>query len=409
MASTTTTDDDLMPGLPSRDGDLDGPAIVANAIAATAVLREEADESERRRQLTPRAVEALRSAGVFRMARPQAWGGPEVDPITQVEVFELLAHADGSAGWCAMIGGSGVYFTTFLDDAVGRALYRDLDTVMAGWVMPAGRLHAVDGGYRLSGRWSFASGCTHADVMVAGAVVVTDGGQPVLGPDGLPQTRIAMLPADQCEILDTWHTTGLAASGSHDYTIDDVFVPAGQTFWWGEGGRDGPLYAWPGLLLMGHIGVPLGIARAALEAAEALVADKVLMPQMRPAGDEPRVRAGIARAEALVGSARSYAYDLAGDFWDTLVAGDQPSHRQRAALAGAYVHTVRTCRDAVELLADVIGTASVFRTCPVERHRRDLATIAQHITAQPRFLETIGGLWIDGADLNDPLIDARVL
>jgi indole-3-acetate monooxygenase len=397
-----------------RDGaaTLDGAAILANARAIAPVLREEADEGERNRRLTPRAVQALRSAGVFRMARPRAWDGPEVDPITQVEVFETLAHADGSAGWCAMIGGSGVYFTTFLDEAVGRALYRDPDTVMAGWVVPAGQLHPTDGGYRLSGRWSFGSGCTHADVMVAGAVVVTDGaggpgGEPVLGPDGRPQTRIAMLPADQCEILDTWHTTGLAASGSHDYTIDDVFVPAGQTFWWDEGGRDGPLYAWPGLLLMGHLGVPLGIARAALEAAEPVLAEKVLMPEMRPARDEPRVR--VARARALVGSARSYAYDLAGDFWDTLVAGNEPSRRQRAGLAGAYVHTVRACREAVELLADVLGTASVFRTCPVERHRRDLATIAQHVTAQPRFLEVAGGLWIDGADVDHPLVNASVI
>jgi alkylation response protein AidB-like acyl-CoA dehydrogenase len=408
MARQTTTSTTS-----AASAELDGPTILANARAIAPVLREEADEGERRRRLTPRAVEALRSAGVFRMSRPRAWGGPEVDPVTQVQVFETLAQADGSAGWCAMIGGSGVHKTKHLDDSVGRALYRDPDTIMAGWVVPAGRLRAVDGGYRLSGRWSFASGCTHADVMVAGAIVVADGadgtgGEPVIGPDGLPQIRIAMLPADQCEVHDTWHTTGLAASGSHDYTIDDVFVPAGQTFWFDEGGRDGPLYAWPGLFTVGHLAVPLGIARAALEAAEAVVAKKMLMPEMRPARDEPRVRADVARAQALVGSARSYAYDVLGDFWDTLVAGDEPSHRQRAALAGAYVHTVRTCRDAVELLADVLGTTSVFRTCPLERHRRDLATIAQHITARPRFLEVIGGLWIDGAMVRHPLLDARV-
>jgi alkylation response protein AidB-like acyl-CoA dehydrogenase len=397
---------DRVPGLRAP---LDGAAILANARSVAPVLREEADEGERRRRLTPRAVDALRSAGAFRMARPRMWGGPEVDPLTQAEVFETLAQADGSAGWCAMIGGAGGYFTTFLDDGVGRALYRDPDTVMAGWVVPAGQLHPTDGGYRLSGRWSFGSGCTHADVMIAGAVVVNGGGEPVIGPDGLPQTRIAMLPVDQCEILDTWHTTGLAASGSHDYTVHDVFVPRERTFWWGEGGRDGPLYAWPGLLLTGHLGVPLGIARAAVEASETVVAGKVLMPEMRPARDEPRVRATVARAEALIGSARSYAYDVAGGFWDTLVAGNEPSHRQRAALAGAYVHTVRTCRDAAELLADALGTASVFRTCPLERHRRDLATIAQHITAQPRFLETVGALWIDGATLDHPLLNDRVL
>jgi indole-3-acetate monooxygenase len=386
---------------------LDGPAILANARAIAPVLREEADEGERIRRLTPRTVEALRSAGTFRMFRPRAWGGPEVDVPTQIEVFETLAQADGSAAWCAMIGGSGSFMTRFLDDAVGRDLFRDPDTIMAGWAMPAGQLHTVDGGYRLSGRWSFGSGCNHADVMMAGAVVFTDG-QPVAGSDGIPQARIAMLRADQCEVLDTWYTTGLAASGSHDYTIDDLYVPHEQTWAWGEVGREGPLYAWPGLFATGHLGPPLGIARAALESAEVVVAEKELMPEMRPARNDPRVWTGISRAQAIVGSARSYAYDVAGDFWDTLVAGDEPSRRQRAALAGAYVHTVHTCRDAVELLADILGTASIYRTSPLERHRRDLAVIAQHLTAQPRFLEMIGGLWIDGAELDSPFVTARV-
>lgn len=397
MAHTATATE------PTDDTILDGPTILARARAIGPLLRDEAAEGERRRTLTPGAVAALRDAGAFRMAMPRAWGGPELDPWAQVEVIEALARADGSAGWCAMIGCGGGYYTAALDDAAGRALYRDLDAVTAGWVMPAGRLRPVDGGYRLSGRWQFASGAAHADLMIAGAVVEPEDPG---APGGPPAVRIAVLPADRFEIVDTWDTTGLRGSGSHDYATQDAFVPAEHTFWWSERRRTGPLYDWPGVFLVNMLGVPLGIARAALDAGEEILAGKVLVPEMRPARDDARVRVAVARAEALVGSARAYAADRVGDLWATLQRGAPPSRRQRAAIGGLYLHTVRTCRDAIEGLVDVVGTAALFRTSPLERPRRDLATLGQHIVAHPRTLEIVGGLWLAGADVSHPLVDA---
>jgi alkylation response protein AidB-like acyl-CoA dehydrogenase len=386
---------------------LDGGTILTRARDIAPVLREEADENERRRRLTPRAVDALRSTGVFRMTMPRAWGGPEVDPATQIQIVEELARADGSSGWCASIGAGGGYVTAALDETVGKSLYADLDAISAGWVMPGGRL--VPSGsdrFRLSGRWQFGSGCNHADVVLSGAVVAEDG-RPATTTDGRPDTRLVVLPADRFTVVDTWHTTGLAGSGSHDYTTHDTDVPADHTFRWDDGRRAGALYSWPGLFAVNLVGVALGIGRAALDTAEAILADKVVVPEMRPARDEPRVRVALSRAHALVGSARSYVFDVVGDFWATLLAGDEPSRRQRAELAGTYFHAVRGCRDAVETLADSVGTAALFRSCPLERHRRDLTTISQHVTAQPRLLELVGGLWLGGTDLDHPLIDQR--
>jgi alkylation response protein AidB-like acyl-CoA dehydrogenase len=382
--------------LPTDTAVLDGPAILANARAIAPVLREEAEESERGRRLTRRAVEALRSTGVFRMAMPRAWGGPEVDIRTQTEIIEELSAADGAAGWCAMIGSDGGFYTAPLDDAVARTLYPDLDAITAGWIVPAGRLHRVQGGYRLEGRWQFGSGCTHADVIIGGALVFEDGA-PVMTGEGRPETRVAMLPAGEFEILDTWHTTGLAGSGSHDYAIHGAFVPAVQTFRFGDlrhRRRDGALYAWPGMFFANLPGVPLGIARAALRSAEEILAEKMLVPEMRPAREDPRVRTGIAQVHAMVGAARSYQYDVLGELWSTLEAGDEPSLRLRGALVGAHMHTIRTCRDAVRLLADVVGSASIYRRCPIERHQRDLTTIGQHLMGQPKIMEMAGALWL---------------
>lgn len=415
----TTTDTSTPPALRS-DGDRvdladpqDGAAILANARAVAPVLREEADENERRRQLTPRAVEALRASGAFRMAMPRTWGGPEVDVRTQIEIIEELSAADGSAGWCTMINADGGYLSAAIDDAVGRALFPDLDSATAIVIAPFGKLDRVDGGYRVEGRWPFGSGCTHAAVMAGGALVYEDG-EPVVGEDGFPEMRYPMLPAGEFQVLDTWRTTGLAGTGSHDFAIADTFVPADQTFRLrdlGTPSRPGTLYGWPGMFLGNLSGVPLGIARAALEATEEILDDKVLMPEMRLARDDARVQAEVARAHALVGSARSYAFDVVGEVWATVEAGDEPSRRQRGAWAGMYGHTVRTCLDAVRTLVDVVGSASIYRRCPLERHQRDLITMSQHLLAQTRIMGVAGALWlgVDSAIVAHPATREGIL
>jgi alkylation response protein AidB-like acyl-CoA dehydrogenase len=382
---------------------LDGQAILANARAVAPLLAAEADECERIRRLTTPAVDALRSTGVFRMTMPKAWGGPQVDIRTQVEIVEELSAADGSAGWCAMIGSDGGYYTAALDDAAARALYPDLGAVTAGWIVPAGKLHRVAGGYQLEGRWQFGSGCTHADVIVGGAIVYEDAA-PVIAPDGRPEMRVAMLPAERFEILDTWYTTGLAGSGSHDYRIDGAFVPAEQTFRFRDlraSGRDGVLYAWPGMFFANFSGVALGIAKAALQDAELVLEDKILMPGRRLARREPRVRAAVACAHAMVGAARSYVFEVLDELWATLQAGGEPSLRGRAELFGMHGHTLRTCRDAVGLLAEAVGSAAIHRNCGIERRLRDLTTIGAHILTQPRSSEAAGALWLGVEDVID--------
>ena len=128
--------------------------------------------------------------------------------------------------------------------------------------------------------------------------------------------------------------------------------------------------------------------------AKAIWADKIILPDERPARDDVRVRAAVARAEALVGAARSYHYDVLGSLWDTVVAGDPPTLDQRAALAGSFPHTFQTCRDAVALLYEEIGSQSVYRACPLDRHLRDLITVGQHIMGQNRMREMAGGMWL---------------
>ena len=300
----------------------DDQTLLSAAHALRAHILACADQIEADRRLPTPLVDAMKAAKIFRMAMPHAWGGLELDPIAQFEVLEALSMADASTGWCAYIGsGGGGFLTAFLDQGVAREMYRDVDTITGGVIRPAGQALLVHGGYRVSGRWPFGSGCHHCTWLISGCVVYDDNG-PRRNAQGIPDIRICFIPAARCDILDTWTTTGLRGSASHDYTVSDLFVPAEHTFSLVHTPiqRSEPLYAFRRMYLFGHAAIPLGIARRAIEALIALAAQKVVRSGPGPADkglqDEAYLQAAVARAEALVGSARAYVVDVLHEILD---------------------------------------------------------------------------------------------
>ncbi len=381
---------------------LTGTAILEAARALAPRIRADADEIERGRRLPLPLVRALQAAGVFRMPIPRAWGGPEADPIMQIRIIEELSAADPSVGWCVMIGADAGYFTAFLEDGVGRALYPDLDMVTAASARPAGNAEAVDGGYRVTGRWPFASGCQHASYIVANCFV-TEGGTRRLMPDGTPETRFCYLTPDQCEIIDTWTTTGLRGSGSNDFAARDAFVRAEHTLnvMTSPILRDGPLYALPHMFIINGAGVPLGTARAAIDAVVALASQK----QTRAGTglrDEAWVRTAVARADALLGGARGYVFDAVGDLWEALERGDPPSLRQRARFRLALADVGQKCTEVVDLMYQTGGGSSVYATSPLDRLLRDAHTMNQHMVHSPSVFEVAGGMLL-GLEPSQPM------
>lgn len=366
------------------------PDLVEAARALAPAIRAAAPSIERERRLPDAIVKAMKQAGVFRMTMPRSLGGPEADPITQLEVVEALSEADGSVGWIAMIGSDGGFYCAHLDEAVARELYQDPDAVTASVLVPRGRARRVAGGYRVSGRWAFGSASLHAEWFVGGCVVF-DGDAPVAGPDGRPQTRMTYFPASQCEIFDTWRTTGLAGSGSHDWGVEDVFVPEERSFDLFARPRDpAPLYAFPWFVLANSPGVPLGIARAAIDALGELAARKVLPPKGALLREDVFVQSAIARAEASLGSARAYLFEALGELWTAVAAGGEPSLRQRALFRLATIHAYRASRDAVGLMYEAGGGAALYATSPLDRQWRDVATVAQHALVNARGYGEVG-------------------
>ena len=221
--------------------------ILHAAIALMPQIRAAADEIERGRRVPQTISEAMKKAGIFGMVMPRAWGGPELDLLAQLRVIEALAMADGSVGWCAMIGCDSGYVSAFLDQDVARTMYSDILVATGAAATPTGKALRVPGGYQVGGRFPFVSGCHHCEWLWLGCTVIEDG-TPRVDSDDVPETRQCFVRTSRCEILDTWHTTGLRGTGSNDIVVHDVYVPAEQTFSFQDPAlikRPGPLHAFP--------------------------------------------------------------------------------------------------------------------------------------------------------------------
>jgi indole-3-acetate monooxygenase len=359
-------------------------------------IRAAADKIEQGRRLPLHLVDEMQRAGVFRMAMPQAWGGPELDFLSQMRVIEALSIADASAGWCAMIGIDGGYMTAYIDQTVARGMYADIDSVTAITFAPPGRAVETRNGFTVNGRWPFASGCQHATWLI-GHFAIFDGDSPRLQPNGLPETRFGFLPAKECEIIDTWRTNGLRGSGSHDWTVKDRFIPEPRTFNLAAPTlyRKGPLYTLPNLLLYKVCAVGLGIARGAIDDFIALAQNKPVTFKSPSASkamlrDETYAQCTVAQAEAMVSSARGFVFEAFGDVWDALLTGALPSHKQRARARLAMVHASTACTQAVELLYKANGGSSVYSGNAFDRRLRDIQTTNQHTTMSLKTWEVTG-------------------
>jgi alkylation response protein AidB-like acyl-CoA dehydrogenase len=349
------------------------------------------DEIERQRRLPLPLVREMAAAGLFRLLVPRALGGLEADPITAFRIIEEIAQADGSAGWSLMVGSTGGFFAGFLNTRLGEEIYADPDVILAGSLNPRGRATAVDGGYRVTGRWSFGSGIGHCGWAAGACLLVDDNGQPGAGADGRPAMRVMVVPAADITILDTWSVGGLRGTGSHDWTVTGVFVPEHRSFAAGDPAvHPGPLYAFRAAAPALAAAVPLGIARGAIDALIAQAADKIPAGSSGHLRERPLVQARVAEAEALVRAARAFLLETLAEGWND-VLGERPVGIERQALVQlAAGHAATSAIQAVDLMYSAGGSASLYTDNPLERAVRDIRAAGQHIALQPINYETAG-------------------
>jgi alkylation response protein AidB-like acyl-CoA dehydrogenase len=363
-------------------------------------LVEAGNAIEAERRLPPDIARALMEAGVFRMGVPRAYGGSELDPMGQVRVVEELSRIEGSAGWLSMISSAGSFLAAFLKPDIGQRLFGGVESVVAGQIRPPQRADIVDGGYRLSGTFHFASGCQHASMMACGCIVHENGNPRLHGRN--PEFRVLLVPMWKARIVDVWDTTGLRGTGSNDIVVENVFVPFDESpSMFDPPYCPGPLYAFPPLFLVSHAGVPLGIARGALDFVEGLAGRKEMMPR-RLMRDDTQVQETIAWASAHLEAARSYVYRTLDDLWETLCKGDKPSPRQRAHYRMMITYSHQAAKQVISTLYDLAATSSIFRSGRLDRGMRDILTACQHRVVHLKMYRPSGRLLL-GLDPDEAL------
>ncbi len=381
----------------------DSASLLANIRALEPQVRAAADWIETERRLPAELVQALQATGLFRASWPQAMGGLELDPISQLVALEELSRMDASVGWLGTFGAISGLIGATIEPAAARELFPSPDMVSAGQYAPRGHAERVDGGFRVNGRWSFGSGCMHADVITGGCFVTVNGEVQMLA-NGMPEVCTVMVPRDRVTILeDSWQVSGMRGTGSHDYTMTDLFVPTAHTsdasF---SAYHDGPLYKFPALFLYSHAPIPLGIARAALDYVYALGETKRSQPGNRPFKELGEVHEAVARAEASLRSARAWVIEVIEDIWNTANRDEEINQQQRALFRLCLVHVSRVAREVVLQMYDLIGSTAIHLNSPIDRLLRDINVVCAHIVVQQKMYRPAGKLLFGIEVKNDP-------
>ncbi len=356
---------------------------VARARALAPVIAAAADRNERERRIAPEVIAALSEAGLLHMLMPSSLGGGAADIMAYNQVIEEVAAADASTAWCLAQTLASSHAAGYLDPGIAREVFGAKSALIA-WGPPAGLAKAVmvEGGYRVTGKWRFASGSANATWMGGHSVVFDAEGKQRLDAAGRPLNRTMLFRPASATIHDTWHVAGLRGTASNDYEVADLFVPEAYTTWrdYAPDRREqGPLYNIPLLTLygIGFSGVALGLARACLAAFKVLAQTKARAATLgtsSPLRDHPAIQAGVARATGGLQSARAYLLHMLSDIWETSARVGKFSLDQRAELRVAITSAMEEGAQVVDFCYRAAGTTAIFNGSPFERRFRDMHT-----------------------------------
>jgi alkylation response protein AidB-like acyl-CoA dehydrogenase len=347
---------------------------------------------ERDRGLSPGLFHALRDAGLFGLWLPRSMGGPELTPVDVLRVVEALSRADGSVGWLVGIGTSNSRLSGYLGAAVAREIWGEGKTVLAGTLNPVGTAVVVSGGYSVSGQWSYASGINHSDWLLGSCRVLEDGKQR-MRPDGLPETRLMLFPKQRAEVLDTWDVTGMRGSGSHDFRVTDLHVAAEFSIdaVTPQPVQTGLLYrlALVTVFNTAIFGVPLGIARAAIDALTDVARSKMPIGATQPLRDHVAFQTEVGRAEAILRSARAFVFQALEALWEAGENGEA-TYRDRAIARMAGSHAASAAVQVVDMMFAASGGSGIYERDRLARCWRDAHAMSHHAGVSAAQFQTSG-------------------
>ena len=373
--------------------DIDAQPLVQAAAAMRPMLRRYQEELEQEQRLPRALVEELEAAGFYRMLIPRSLGGLQVDPLTYLRVVELLAEGCGSVGWNVCNNSIGQLVTLGLPDDGVRELHANGPARLAGTaVQGGGQAVPAPGGYRVTGRWTFGSGCQEASWML-GSFQILENGEPRRRPDGGSLYWRGVFPRQEAELVPgSWDVAGLRGTGSFDWTVKDVFLPERRSMVHAGVPLDNQWSRWPGVTYTlptqcwigpHHSAVITGIARAGIEALIELAAEKTPRGRTFRLCDNPQVQEAVGRADAILNAGRGYRSAMIAEIWNTVASGEETTLEQRARCRLASTYAADGAREAMDLVYRLGGSTSFKRASRLAECWRDLQVVGQTVTIAP--------------------------
>jgi alkylation response protein AidB-like acyl-CoA dehydrogenase len=356
--------------------------------------------------LPPAIADALIQAGLTQLWLPRALGGPETDPLEFVRVIEALAKLDGAVAWSALISSMASLFAGMTAvEPMRRLVSPGKMHVFSGSGHPTGTITRDEDGWRIDGRWSLASFSRYSTVTFL-VCVEQENGSPRVAANGGPVTRGAMLPSAMVQVLGNWNSGGLRSSGSHDIACTAVRVSDENTTTMDMPHRQpGPLYKLPmtSASAIAVIGVPLGIAAAAIDALVALARTKTPFSSTAPLCEQEQVQLEVAWAKARLLAARAFAFEAVGAIWTSVSSGQTPSVEQQALLRMACCNAGDVGKQVVGKMYSLAGSNAVLEEEPFAAQLRDIHAACQHINFVNRMMVPPGRIFL-GLEPGTPML-----
>jgi len=372
-----------------------GSDAVARAHGMVELLRTSADRIEAGRALPADVVAALHEARLFRILLPRSLGGDELHLKTLAQVMEVIAGADASTAWCMGQGGGCAMSAAYLKPDVARRLFGPADAVLAWGAGPQGNATAVDGGYRVTGKWTFASGCANATLLGGHSRVFEKDGAPRMRADGTHLERSMLFVKSKATIHDMWHTLGLRGTASYTYEVADLFVPEEETI-----DRDAPnevvepgtLYLFPDTYAYASAfsALMLGVAQSMVRELRTLAMTKSPRAAASSLRESSVFQSQFAVLEARVRACRAYLHNTLDELWDKVEATREFGLEERASLKLASTHVINQGVEIATEAYRAAGATAIFPTHPFERRMRDALTASQQLQGRPSNFITIG-------------------
>jgi alkylation response protein AidB-like acyl-CoA dehydrogenase len=385
----------------AMDTNLQSPALSASPLerarALQPLLDEHGPEIDRRREVTPEVVQALAANDMLRLLLPRSLGGQEIGLLEYCKTTEALGYADASVAW--FVNQSNVSSATSAAAMPRESALAVFGTPSAGlaWGARHGKSKAVrvEGGYRLTGTWRFASGGRHTDGWLgAHSAIQNPDGTPHMR-NGKPDDRSFVFRRSDAKIIDDWHVLGLRGTGSDSYSVEDLFIPderAPNRDALDERREPGPIYVIGSTLLYatGFCGVALGIARRLFETYVGLAqGGKKSRLAINSMAENNGVQRDVAFMEAKLASARAYLHEALGEVYEAAAAG-RLSVDQRMKLRLATTYGMNEATDVSVSCYRGAGAMAIMNSQPFERRFRDAMSASQHQQAALIHAEMVG-------------------